>query len=725
MSLAYIKTRDTTSSKIYSIVLCLLILFGILITSTVRAETPRLSELIYTKLTGNDDLNSCTRLLSVDKVIGCSSPITGSTGAIFHIGTKVDLNNFKHASHPSYIVLLHQDMFADANITETLLSFKKYKGALIYSPANATADPWSPDDKAPNANFGLEMSSNHEWNLIGGGYGKNKQEGAHWQNFGTRPIFYLTPQDRDLVFERLKANGQLGTINPGYPLVGAELRNFMWAAKDAQTCLRRKFCDPLRSHNIWGTIQEYNTSHKVIMASAQMDTLAFFHDQAIGANADASGLIALLAAARVLGDEANVAIRSAARNIMFMLFNGEAFGYIGSSKMAYQMTRKKSNFPTATLPLTFEQVSQYLEVGQLLSGGDQLSAYAFNTFPDYSVPVPFQNTRITPFNPLLERSSGVQRAITSLQAAAQNSSFGLNITYEEGEIIPPASLRMILHELRDDDKREDFGGLFLTDHSHFGFTNQYYHSRLDNADYIRASSNETINKLCDIASIIARSLWDLAFDEPPKMPVDQADCNYVRSFIVKELLYCITVNQTCQLVKDSVIVTEPTPTPMKRYVGTKAAVNTLTREVGFFFNQLAAAIAIDRNVTFNETDGCTATGRPPSFQRIRWRGNNQCFKSAVFTHLAWSPAFDGYYSLKSLGSPGQQYRDGRDPRWSTWTESTWDPIRARIFFVDNPSSQLATVLVALLWLFISFGTVYYLHSRIEYHSHTLLEPENN
>lgn len=27
-------------------------------------------------------------------------------------------------------------------------------------------------------------------------------------------------------------------------------------------------------------------------------------------------------------------------------------------------------------------------------------------------------------------------------------------------------------------------------------------------------------------------------------------------------------------------------------------------------------------------------------------------------------------------------------RWSTWTESTWDPIRARIFFVDNPSSQV-------------------------------------
>ena len=153
-------------------------------------------------------------------------------------------------------------------------------------------------------------------------------------------------------------NNQLTVVNPGYPLLAAELTNFMWAAGDAKTCLRREYCDPLRSHNVWGTMMEYNTSQEVIMVTAQvrlpcllrvlvclcacvlvclcacvfpnltlvlctshshspppndltpsrfacvhlssselplaapppqMDSLAFFHDQALGANADASG----------------------------------------------------------------------------------------------------------------------------------------------------------------------------------------------------------------------------------------------------------------------------------------------------------------------------------------------------------------------------------------------------------------------------------------------------
>ena len=54
--------------------------------------------------------------------------------------------------------------------------------------------------------------------------------------------------------------------------------------------------------------------------------------------------------------------------------------------------------------------------------------------------------------------------------------------------------------------------------------------------------------------------------------------------------------------------------------------------------------------------------RPPSFQRIRWRGTDVCYLSATFTHLAWSPAFNGYYSIKDLGTPSFNYRDGRDPR---------------------------------------------------------------
>eukprot|EP00043_Microstomoeca_roanoka_P011322 m.106870 g.106870 ORF g.106870 m.106870 type:complete len:686 (-) comp15164_c2_seq2:343-2400(-) len=668
----------------------------------VAGEDVSLSDRIYTSLTGNNDLNTCTRLLSVDQVIGCSSPQGGAVGALFHIASATDLDNFAHASHDSYIAVITQDMFANHTTWNTLKSYKKLKGAMIYSPnGGAVPAAWSPDDMEPNAAYGLEsIKAPVKWNLVGGGYGPDGTQGAHWQDFGGRPIFFLTSADTTFILDRLQANNQLSTVNPSYPLVAAELTSFMWAAKDAETCLRREFCDPLRSHNIWGTLRPYNGTEDVIMVTAQMDALAFFHDQAIGANSDGSGMIALLAAARLLGDKMNAAIRQADKNVMFVLFNGEAFGYIGSSKMANQMMRNPSNFPSSSYPLTFNQVPFLLEIGQLLSGDENLYTYTYDSAPKAT------------------------QASTLLKEAAQNLTASMDVVPQDNFDIPPASLRMILHEMRKDQTlQQNFGGILVTDHPGSGFTNSYYNSRLDNQDNIDSSSNATVDKLCSISSVLAKTIWSMATGESvdaSSMPLQQADCDYVR-----ELLYCVTVDQQCQLVKDSVVVIDSRPGPISRYVGVKPTTGTLTRPVGFFFNQLAAAIAVNRNVTVNETDGCTANGVPPDYQRVRWRGNDVCYETATFTHLAWSPAFEGYYQLKPLGTLEQDYADGRDPRWSTWTESTWDPIKGRVFFVDSRASQLATVLIGLAWLFVCFGLVYLVQSRMTYDSHLLLESEND
>jgi Zn-dependent M28 family amino/carboxypeptidase len=57
------------------------------------------------------------------------------------------------------------------------------------------------------------------------------------------------------------------------------------------------------------------------MVAAAMDSLALFHPNATGANADMSGVIALLGAARVLGNPENAAARNLKRNIFFTLFH--------------------------------------------------------------------------------------------------------------------------------------------------------------------------------------------------------------------------------------------------------------------------------------------------------------------------------------------------------------------------------------------------------------------
>ena len=68
--------------------------------------------------------------------------------------------------------------------------------------------------------------------------------------------------------------------------------------KDVATCIRRRNCAPLGGRNIWSSFNPIlaSSSQPIIMAAAAYDSNAFFHDLAIGSNADTSGAIALMGA---------------------------------------------------------------------------------------------------------------------------------------------------------------------------------------------------------------------------------------------------------------------------------------------------------------------------------------------------------------------------------------------------------------------------------------------
>eukprot|EP00056_Hartaetosiga_gracilis_P003741 m.67021 g.67021 ORF g.67021 m.67021 type:complete len:675 (-) comp11564_c0_seq1:30-2054(-) len=670
----------------------LVALFASLCVFNTHGATP-LKNRIYTSLEGNSGVNSCTRLLSADKVIGCSSPMKGAIGIVFHISSPTELSNFASASRDSYVALISQDMLADNTTWTTLAGFDKLKGALVYSKNGTARVPWSPDDRIPNKDNGLEGSTT-EWNVVGGGYGPDGKEGLHSQDIGDKPIFYLSPSDADALLQRLDDNNQLFEVNPPFPLVSADLESFMWAAGDAETCLRRQYCDPLKSHNIYGTIKEYNLTQEVIMVTAQMDSSSLFHDQSFGANADASGMIALLAAAKLLGLDENAGIRNESnKNILFMLFNGESFGYIGSSKVAYQMKRRPtSNFPNADYPLSFDDVPYLIELGQLLSGNDDINTFVHNSNAD---------------------TAEINSVLT---AAAAEVGGPIGVVEQPGEL-PPASLRAILNAFRNETKMNNFGGVFLSDHDNTQFTNNYYASRLDDSENIGSSSNETVEKLCRISSTVARTLWSLSTGEDASastMAVTDADCDYIR-----ELLYCVTVDQTCDLVRDSIVTTAAGTGPMSRYVGVNRFVGSVTRTVGFFFNQLAANLAVAKNISYTTDNPCSSTGRAPYYQKVKWTGNGVCYETAAFTHVAFSPAFESYYKLKPLGPAVVD--GGRDPRWSTWTESTWDDIQGRIFLADAPESQIATAVGGFIYFIVVMAITYLLSNFMTYESHLLTD----
>jgi nicastrin len=80
------------------------------------------------------------------------------------------------------------------------------------------------------------------------------------------------------------------------------------------------------------------------MATGALDSTALFKDHAQGVAGTVSGLVVLLLAAKILGRlEPH---DRPPKKIVFALFNGEAYDYIGSSRFAVDLSEGK--FPSWT-----------------------------------------------------------------------------------------------------------------------------------------------------------------------------------------------------------------------------------------------------------------------------------------------------------------------------------------------------------------------------------------
>jgi hypothetical protein len=87
-----------------------------------------------------------------------------------------------------------------------------------------------------------------------------------------------------------------------YPLKAAELSSFMWAAVDAETCLRRKWCDPVGGYSVYSSPtpnSDFEGKETVILATAT-NARSFFHDSGALVESSLSGLVGVLAVADAL-----------------------------------------------------------------------------------------------------------------------------------------------------------------------------------------------------------------------------------------------------------------------------------------------------------------------------------------------------------------------------------------------------------------------------------------
>ncbi|XP_039517052.1 nicastrin [Pimephales promelas] len=659
---------------------------------------------IYVEL---NDTVPCVRLLNATHQIGCQSSMSGDTGVLHVLESEEDLDWILNTGpHPPYMIVM-ETAFFNRLVMLRMKNSSRVSGVAVIVSKTGLADNFSPHTHCPNQNTGvysadygpeLANCNNTVWNPLG--------NGLSYEDFSF-PVFALKDENQTQVIRKcyedhnLRVNGSA----PQYPLCAMQLFSHMHAVTDTVTCMRRTdlqtrfsinpevLCDPLSDFNVWWSTRPLNNSAKghkadesVVIAATRLDGRSFFWEEAPAAEGTVSGIVTLLAAAHALQPVTQTA--PPPRNIFFTFFQGEAFDYIGSSRMVYDMQRGE-------FVIDFDNVHSMLEIGQVgLRRGRELWMHS---------------------DPVSLRNSSVKDEVSEMMKSMQSIATDLGLSLVEPPVtqpLPPSSLQRFL-------RVRPIPGLVLADHQS-SFVNRYYESVYDDAENLNISyppnlspdeqlvfQTEEAKSLAEVATLAARSLYKQAGGNETNLNNITADPK-----IVAQLLYGFLIQKNNSWFR-ALLPPEVTKKgansilssgPPQFYIGVgprnTGPVHSVTRFVQYIMANLTGSVT-------NLTESQCLNPESKDFSSYFWvsgplvngSGEPFCVNASVRLAKAVSPAFD----LMEYGS--------RD--YSTWTESRWKSIRARVFLVASRELEMLTLGVGVAVLLLSLLVTYFISSKAE------------
>lgn len=644
----------------------------------------------------------CFRRLNASHQIGCASDRSGNIGVVHVVNDYEGIKSI--AEDPPYgptIVALPIYLFNMGNMT-LLKDSKDIKGVLILKEENEPPpESFSPEQSCPNRNFGFytdEVNKTYsncekvQWNDIP----ENLASGMMYEDWGM-PIFLVT---NETSIQRIKKCYELfnkpenGTLRQ-WPLCSAELKSVMWAAKDSETCMRRsklitsltevKTCDPLSDKNVLTTLFPTNKSEEianrsVVVVAARLDAFSLFDRLAPGAHSAVTGLVTFLTVAHTMAQIRDEVLEHMnfrnLTNILFIIFNGEAFDYIGSSRVVFDM--QKGVFPIepaknieqpATLNL--DHISHFIELSQLAPDS------ANNTYWVHTDPISIAKN--------VEVSHQVTELYTKLHEEARKLSLQVKRAPPTNPL-PPASFQRFL--------RHDSGipGIVIADHKEI-FVNRYYNSFFDTKEALNITLLSP--QLTSLSSAISRMLYQLLTGKTS----DNCTSNET---LVEGLLECYLKNASCDLFRE---IANPAKTehlrvePYPLYVSVNSGGHT--NAITIYTRYLLAYLT--GYVLDNHTKE-TCVGAPNNqIYQFDWMAGSDssssgiCLKSTVMYSIAQSPAY--------------VLNEWKSSEYSTWTESVWLETTVRIFLQPSTTQETITLVTGVAIFLLSIGAVYFVNKR--------------
>ncbi|XP_068196621.1 nicastrin [Antennarius striatus] len=659
----------------------------------------------------------CVRLLNATHQIGCQSTLSGNVGVLHVLESEENLDwVLSSGPNPPYLVILEFPLFTRSVMLKLKNGSSRVAGVAVVAPNSNPPEGFSPHTTCPNENTGVYTEEYGPafahcqatvWNPLG--------NGLSYEAFDF-PIFSLKDDNDTQVIRQcyLDHNRGVNGSAPQYPLCAMQLYSHMSAVTDTATCMRRNginfslnpeiVCDPLEDYNVWASTRTLNNTAKghkdgesVVIAAARLDSRSFFFDIAPGAESGVSGFITLLAAAHALRNATQEAHPN--RTILYTFFQGETFDYIGSSRMVYDMQNKQ-------FAVDLDNIHSVLEIGQV---GLRSESKVWL----HSDPVSRRNSSI---------NDEVRKLVENLQLAAG----GLSISVEEPNVsqpLPPSSFQRFL-------RAQQIPGVVLQDHQSV-FTNRFYESMYDNAEYLNISyppnmtsdeqmefTTETAKALTEVATMVARALYVQAGGAETQLSSINAD-----SQMVTKMLYGFLVrsnNSWFQQLIPSDLASHLANRPTNFYIGVSQQSSEPTLLVQYLLaNLTGSATNITQENCQNQREDEDDKDKKHMYYYMWVQGaappnsterEGFCVRSTVRLSKALSPAFE------------QQDYTSRD--FSTWTESRWKDIKGRIFLVASHDLEMLTLGVGVGVLLTSLALIYIISSKADMLFSSGREPAN-
>lgn len=677
----------------------------------------RTKEKIYENIYGS----MCFRRLNATHQTGCSCKFNnsrlnfdvkimmlvlaeGKSGSVGVLHLVQEESDFKFLltkpPAPPYAAIVTPQHFTRENILK--LRDSEFVSAIVLINDTRGMESFSQESKCPNQFFGHSKQPvcdvtkpETTWNPYG--------TGLLQENFEIPIIFLSNKNESDKVIKCFNDFNRNFEQQADNSLCSIEINSFMSAAGNSEICMRRTeifkvlnqvhYCDPLQGKNIYGTLFKRPTvstenrtvdkSEKIILISARLDTTSNFDGLGLGALDSLASVTTLITAGHFLRKiiKTNEIHEKNNINVMFILFNGESYDFIGSQRFVYDL-KKGNAFPAPssyTRPLTLDNILMMIDIGPLDS---------FNELSFYSV----------------EESETSNKFIASINHYNSLLKLNVSITSRITNNIPPVSAQTFLREnssfpvfvlatKKPDNKfyhsvYDDIKNLNYTYHN----TSQDF-DELPNADDASDFADSSVQvKIRDIASLLALSIYDLLYDD------HKYTQNVVGSAaLVDEFLYCYLVATKCRLFEsifDFQGSFHGNDFPPQRYISVQGS---LTLEAtGWAYRVFGFALS-EKNSALNK-ENCTTL---PNFWIPGSKMNGECRVTTQNFSLALSPAFEeiGY--------------DFKSNLYSTWTESTWKDLSARIFLRPSATHEAFTFSIGFVVMILSFVVVYLINSKAD------------